>query len=142
MVIDDHNAFGAVRSLRPLEANAPLLIDSNAVLVALPVAGQGLQPIAGQPGQVLQTDCRFQYPQPLFGLMAEALKARNPSALGKALGMPVSVAPDHMPEWQKIRCTSSVQRRRVAPPDLPVLSSSKNHHQGTRRPVLRVCGFS
>ena len=51
MVIDDRNVFGAVSSLRPLEANAPLLIDSNAVL-ASPVSGQGLQAVAGQPVQV------------------------------------------------------------------------------------------
>ena len=96
MVIDDLNVFGAVSSLRPLEADAPLLIDANAVL-ASPVAGQGFQPVAGQPGQVPQAGCRFKNSQSLFGLMAEALKAGNPFAFGKALGLPVPVAPDHIP---------------------------------------------
>ncbi len=49
MVIDDLNVFGAVSSLRPFETDAPLLINPNAVL-ASPVAGQGFQPVAGQPG--------------------------------------------------------------------------------------------
>lgn len=113
MVINDLNVFGAVSSLRPLEADAPLLIDPNAVL-ALPVARQGPQPVAGQPGQIPQVDCRFQNAQSLFGLMAEALKAGNPFAFGKALGFPVPVASDHVPAWQKIRSTSSVQNKRVA----------------------------
>jgi hypothetical protein len=38
MVTDDLDVFGPIRSLRPLEADPPLLIDANAVL-ALPVTG-------------------------------------------------------------------------------------------------------
>jgi len=54
MVINDLNVLGAVSSLRPFETDAPLLpllIDPN-VVPALPVTGQGLQPVAGQPGQI------------------------------------------------------------------------------------------
>ena len=51
MVINDLHVFGAVSSLRPFETNAPLLIDPNAVL-ASSVTGQGLQPVAAQPGQI------------------------------------------------------------------------------------------
>ncbi len=40
MVINDFNVFGAVCSRGPLEADAPLLIDPNAVL-ASPVSQEG-----------------------------------------------------------------------------------------------------
>ena len=46
--------------------------------------------------------------------MAEALKAGNPFALGKALGLSVPVAPNHIPAWQKICSTSSVQDMRLS----------------------------
>jgi hypothetical protein len=51
MVIDNLDVFGAVNSSRPFEADAALLIDPNAVL-AFPVAGQDLQPVAAQLGKV------------------------------------------------------------------------------------------
>ena len=55
MVIDN---FNVVRiAITPDEAQPPLVIDADAVL-ALPIALQCFQPVAGQGGEIFQARCR------------------------------------------------------------------------------------
>lgn len=56
MVIDDLDVPGFAVS--PNEANAPLIVDANAVL-PLPVAAQGFQAIAGRCPQIVESLCRI-----------------------------------------------------------------------------------
>ncbi len=100
--------------------------------------------LPGSRARSRKLSCRFKNPQPLFGLMAEALKARNPFALGKALGLPVPVASDHIPAWQNRRCTSSVQYPRrgssgAAPEDLDHLvgGAARTLTPGKAAPIYR-----
>jgi hypothetical protein len=51
MVIDDFDVLGA--AVRPSEADAPLVVDANAVL-ALPVSPQGLQPVPRRNPQIAE----------------------------------------------------------------------------------------
>jgi hypothetical protein len=66
MVIDDLDVPGFAVS--PNEANAPLLVDPNAVL-SLPVAAQGFQAIAGRRPQIVNLLCRID---------CDKLRARSP----------------------------------------------------------------
>ena len=64
MIIDKFNIVGI--AVTPGETNAPLAIDANAMLpapAAAPAAAQLLQPIAGQPRQILDGIDGMQYPQ-------------------------------------------------------------------------------
>jgi hypothetical protein len=70
VVIDNFNAFGAICSARPFEADSPLLIAPDTVL-AVSATGQCFQAIAAQLSEIAQTRRRFKDPQPLLGLMAE-----------------------------------------------------------------------
>ena|SRR5438105_2821233 len=96
VVIDDLDVFRAISSLPPFKADAPLQVNPDAVL-AFPVAREGLQAVTAEPCQVPQVGCRLENPQPLFGLMTEAFESRDPLTLREAPGLPVSVAPDHIP---------------------------------------------
>ena len=53
MVIDNFDIDWAGRAVRPFKANPPLVIDTDAVL-ALPVALECFQPVAGQGGEIFQ----------------------------------------------------------------------------------------
>jgi len=96
MVIDDLDVFRAIGSLPPLEADAPLQVNPDAVL-AFPVASEGLEAVTGELCYVPEAGRRFENPEALFGLMPETLESRDPLTLREAPGLPVSVAPDHIP---------------------------------------------
>ena len=94
MVIDNLNIDRAGRVLRPLKANPPLIIDTDAVL-ALPVALEGFQPIAGKGGEVFQARRRVQAVEPRFGLTCETGKFFEVIAIGEPPGFVVPVTHDH-----------------------------------------------
>jgi hypothetical protein len=60
MVVNDLDVLGARG--RPTKANAPLIVDANAVL-PVPVAFESLQPIAGRDAQILEATGDFQLSQ-------------------------------------------------------------------------------
>jgi hypothetical protein len=70
VVIRNLDIGQAWRSRGPLEANAPLIIDANAIL-ALAVATQRLEPAAGKRRQVFQAACGIQAIKPDFCLTRE-----------------------------------------------------------------------
>ena len=107
MVVRYFNVFRTICARGPFEAQSPLPVDPDAVL-ALPVAGQSLQVIAGELRKIPQAGGRFQHPQALFSLMAEALKRRNALAFGKASGPCVLVTPHQNTVCPTVRGTSSV----------------------------------
>src|SRR5206468_12819703 len=53
VIIDNLDVRWARRPIRPLETDAPLIVDADAVL-PLPIALQRFEPIAGQRRQVMQ----------------------------------------------------------------------------------------
>jgi hypothetical protein len=59
MVIDNFDIDRARRVVGPFKADPPLVIDPDAVL-ALPIALQCFQPIAGQGGEIFQVRRRVQ----------------------------------------------------------------------------------
>jgi hypothetical protein len=99
MVIYNFNIFRAIYPGGPLEANAPLLVDTDAVLT-FPVTGKSLQMVTGKLCQIPQGRRRFKDSQPLFGLMTETLKSPHSLPLGQAPGVLVFVAPNHRPVYQ------------------------------------------
>jgi hypothetical protein len=94
VVIDDFDVLCAVRAFRPFKANAPLLVDPDAVL-ALPVTRQGFEAVARKLRQVAQAGCRFKEPEPLFGLAAEPFERGDPLSCGQTFGPLVFETPDH-----------------------------------------------
>src|SRR5438128_2805650 len=88
MVIDDLAVFRPIGSWRPLEADAPLLVDPDAVL-SFSVASEGLEAVTGELCQVPQTGRRFESPEALLGLTPETLESRDPLTLRQAPGLPV-----------------------------------------------------
>jgi hypothetical protein len=112
MIIDNLNVDRAWRAFGPLEANPPLVIDADAVL-SLPVSLQGLQPVAGDGGEVFQSRGRIQPVEPRFGLSRETRKFLDALAIGKTPGFSVPLAHDHRVVLKRITLTSSVIRRQA-----------------------------
>jgi hypothetical protein len=94
MIIDDLDIDGTGGTFRPFEANPPLVIDADAVL-ALAVALERFEPIAGQSGKVFQTRRGFEPVESDFGLSPKAGKLPNVLTIGKTLGFSVPVIDDH-----------------------------------------------
>ena len=94
MVINNLHVRWAGRLFGPLKANPPLVIDADAVL-ALPVALEGFQPIAGQSGKVFQARRHIQPVKPDFGLSSETGKFPNVLSIGKSFGFSVPVTHNH-----------------------------------------------
>jgi hypothetical protein len=92
MIIDDLDIDGTGGTFRPFEANPPLVIDADAVL-AVPVAPERFEPIAGQSGKVFQARCGFEPVESEFGLSPETLP--NVLTIGKTFGFSVPVFDDH-----------------------------------------------
>ena len=98
MVIHDLDILWPIGSSWPLKADAPLVINPDAVL-SVPVAAQRFQPVASQISQVAQADCRFKNPEPLFGLPSEAFERKNPFAFSKTFSSPVPIASNQTPDY-------------------------------------------
>ena len=82
MIIDDFGVRPAGLGL--LEADAPLLVDADAVLAAS-VAFEGFEAVAGQGAQILEVCCRVQDIEALEGLSGEALELPDRLAAGEGL---------------------------------------------------------
>jgi hypothetical protein len=93
MVIDDFNIDRAGRSLGPLKANPPLVVDTDAVL-ALAVALERFEPIAGQI-EIVQRRGRVELVELHFGLALNPGKSLDPVPLGELPSSLVSEAHDH-----------------------------------------------
>ena len=59
MVVDYFYVFGTVGAFRPFKTNAPLLVDTDAVL-PLAIAAKRFKVVAGKGGKILQGCCRLQ----------------------------------------------------------------------------------
>jgi hypothetical protein len=94
VVIDDFNVFGI--AIGPAKTDAPLVIDSNAVLPST-VTAEFLDPITGRDAEILQLDRRVDE--------AELAEHRAPEVRGiaadrfplpQARRVAVSEAPNHL----------------------------------------------
>jgi hypothetical protein len=78
MIVDDLDVIGI--ALLPAKADPPLPIDTNAEL-PVAIAGQGLQPIARQTPQIVQSPPLSKNLQALLRLLTEAIEPADPLAL-------------------------------------------------------------
>src|SRR5690348_10976964 len=94
VIVNDLHVRRSWRSSRPLEANPPLLVDSNAVLPQ-PVALERLEPVSGQRRQISQRRGGFQPIQLPPRRTRKPGEAFDPLSLGEVLGVLVPVADNH-----------------------------------------------
>ena len=106
MIVYDLNLFRV--SIAPHKADAPLVIDADAVLAG-PVAAQLLQPVAGRHAEVVQLLSRVDHdelpqhqPEQFGRKPADALTPEEP------LGIRVREALDHPERYRPQGITSSV----------------------------------
>ncbi|MOA10857.1 hypothetical protein D3C78_1307640 [compost metagenome] len=92
VVIDYLNAFRARRS--PLEADSPLIVDSDAVLPR-PVPCQLLQPIAGWGPQISKLSGRIEHRQLAGGDIQNVSPAPRIARFEQSLGFLTSKAQNH-----------------------------------------------
>ena len=93
-IIHDLYVNGTLRPGRPLEADAPLVIDSNAVLT-FPIALERFEPAAGQRSQVLERRGGFQLVQSHFSSTGKTLEGLNTLTGGKVARSLVAIAQNH-----------------------------------------------
>jgi hypothetical protein len=92
VVIDDFDGVGA--ALAPHETQAPLIVDTDAVL-SFPVSAQGLKAIPGWNPQVIQSVSRVQHFQLAPGHRLERLEAPNRFSMEEPLSVPTTEGADH-----------------------------------------------
>jgi hypothetical protein len=92
VIIDDLN-IKCVSSFKP-EADAPLIIDANAVL-SQPVAVQGFQPVAWRHSQVIHTTGNLQLSELSPGYGSDVNESPDTLAPGQGLGLGAPERPDH-----------------------------------------------
>ncbi len=97
MIIDDLDAGRAGRAFGPFEADAPPVIDADAVL-ALPVAFERFKSVARQSAKVSKACRGFHAVEPVFSPPDEAGKFPHGFALGETFGPLVPKAPNHCEE--------------------------------------------
>jgi hypothetical protein len=94
VVINYLDIDGSGGAFWPFETNPPLVIDADAEL-ALSIALERFQPVAGQGGKVFQTCRDLQAVEPNFGLSPETGKLPNVLTTGKTFSSSVPVTQDH-----------------------------------------------
>ena len=94
MVINDLDRDGERNFAVPFKANAPLIVDPNTVLTR-PVTTKRLETIARNHRQCVKGACRLDSGQFATGRSFETGKRGHELALGKALGSPIPISPDH-----------------------------------------------
>jgi hypothetical protein len=93
MVVRDFHVVGVAAA--PAKADAPLLVDANAVLTS-PAAGEFLQPVTGRGPQITKIGSGIQYQQlAKCGTLKVFRPASNPLPLVELPGPPVPKTPDH-----------------------------------------------
>jgi hypothetical protein len=95
MVVDYFHVFGAVGAFWPLKTNAPLLVDTDAVL-PLAITAKRFKVVAGKGGKILQGCCRLENAKAPFGLMAKGVELRDALPFRKQSRSLVPVAPYHL----------------------------------------------
>jgi hypothetical protein len=95
MVVDYFHVFGVVSALWPLKTNAPLPVDTDAVL-PLAIAARRLKVVAGKGGKILQGRCRLENAKAPFGLMAKDVELRDALPFRKQSRSLVPEAPYHL----------------------------------------------
>ena len=93
MVVHDFHFGWAGAFLRPLEANPPLVVDTDAPLPLAPTF-ERLQTIA-RPRQIAQAGGGIELVEFARGGSGEARKGRHPATLVERLGFPIREANDH-----------------------------------------------
>jgi hypothetical protein len=88
-----HN-LDVVRTVIPLEADAPLVVDPNAVLPA-PVALEGLKPVCGRDPKVVQPRCCIELQQLAPSDTFKTGKCPDELVVEQPLRVLVGEAPDH-----------------------------------------------
>jgi hypothetical protein len=84
MLVYYYNVRRADGVLRQLKANTPLVVDPDAEL-SLPVAAQGLQPVAGKRPQVVQARRSGQNIQPFVALLRKKMYAVRQAYISSSL---------------------------------------------------------
>jgi hypothetical protein len=93
VVIHDLDIVGVVAP--PTEADAPLVVDPDAVL-ALLIAAQSLKPVTGRYPQIVKALRSVQHPElPQGHPLHLNSKASSPVSREQPLRVPVAEAPDH-----------------------------------------------
>ncbi len=92
MIIDDLHIFGA--SFCPPKANAPLIIDTNAVLPGS-LAFEGFKAIARWHFQIVQSGDDFELPQLSPRHCSEIYEPSDADALGECFGIRTLERSDH-----------------------------------------------
>lgn len=97
MIIHNFHIAWAGRAIRPIKANAPLIVDPNAPL-AFAVAFQFLQSVAREIADVLQT---YRRPEPVQHALRSGPKRvelLDPFATREAFRPRIAIAQDHGPD--------------------------------------------
>jgi len=94
MIIDDLDIHRPGRAVTPLEANSPIVVNTNAMLPSS-VSFQRLEPVSGQCSEILQVPSGMQPIQARFRLPRKAGKLSDELTGRETLGSLVSIAEDH-----------------------------------------------
>lgn len=93
MVVDDLDRFSV--AARPAEADAPLIVDADAVLPGAP-ADELLEPVPRRHAEFVEPDRRVQHAEfPEHDAAEVGREAPDGLALPEALGVAVGEAADH-----------------------------------------------
>jgi hypothetical protein len=94
MIVHDLDIDRPWRPEGPLKADAPLVVDADAVLTG-PIAAKRLQPIARQRGKISKALRGIHSIQTRLGLSSKSGELSNPVAGSKPFGPPVPIADNH-----------------------------------------------
>jgi hypothetical protein len=101
-MVYDFNIARPGLAIRPLETNAPLLVDANGILSSA-ISFERFEPVSWQSAQRIEGQRRVQDRQPPGGLIFKAPKRSDELTLRKLLRLLVSIAQDHTisiaPKW-------------------------------------------
>jgi len=94
MIIDNLNLLRTCRTLRPLKAYPPLIINPDTILTSA-ITFQRFKPIARKSCQIFKRRCCIKPIKPDFGLSCKARKGCNILAFGKARSSLIFIAQNH-----------------------------------------------
>jgi hypothetical protein len=94
-VVVDHFDLLCVTAL-PDEADPILIVDPDAVLPT-PISAEGLEVIARERAQVVESLCRMQLHELALSDAGNAPKPTRRIAMEERLGVSIPVGPDHLP---------------------------------------------
>ena len=115
------------RATRPREANPPLVIDADAVLVP-PAALEDLQPVAGQCGQVFEAKCLSARGHEKGGVRLHMCGPRADPSTRRVVQYPCAPAPFLTSAWAQTGRLETGVRQKIFYPLPLVVSQSKALH--------------